>query len=223
MIKQTLKPRVARLSALAVGLLCLVALCQTTAHADTITITGSSNSQNPLVSSLSGQVGFIGQPFSNNFNVTATGQTFAFVFGQYTVGPGVALVESGCIDSPCLPITLTGNLTSPVASLSFSGFFDEAEGAGSRFVLVDWLTGSGPFVFTTVEGGSGSFTIELLDFFANNDTASTQLYNQTARITITSFTPGGQTPVPEPTTMLMLGSGIAGLIISKRRRRRERA
>ena len=151
MIKQTLKPRVAKLPVLAVGLLCLVALCQTTAHADTLTITGSSDTQNPLSSSLSGQVGFIGQPFSNNFNVTATGQTFAFVFGQYTVGPGVALVESGCIDSPCLPITLTGNLTSPVGSLSFNGFFDEAEGAGSRFVLVDWVTGSGPFVFTTVK------------------------------------------------------------------------
>jgi len=223
MIKQILKTRGAKLSALAVGLFCFVALCQTPAHADTLTITGSSDTQNPLSSSLSGQVGFLGQPFSNNFNVTATGQTFNFVFGQYTVAPGVALVESGCIDSPCLPISLTGNLTSPAGSLSFSGFFDEAEAAGSRFVLVDWLTGSGPFGFTTLEGGSGTFTIELLDFFANNDTASIQLYDQTARITITSFTPGGQTPVPEPTTMLMLGSGIAGLIISKRRRRRERA
>jgi hypothetical protein len=220
MIKQLLKTRGAKLSALVVGLLWLVALCQTPAYADTLTITGTSDTQNPLASSFSGQVGFLGQAFNNNFIVTATGQTFDFVFGQYTVAPGVALVESGCIDSPCIPITLTGNLTSPIGSLSFTGLYDEAEGAGSRFVLVDWATGSGPFGFTTVEGGSGTFTIELLDVFENNQTASTQLYNQTARVTITSFTPGGQTPVPEPTTMLMLGSGVAGLIISTRRRRR---
>jgi len=53
-----------------------------------------------------------------------------------------------------------------------------------------------------------------------NGTPSTQLYNQSARITITSFTPGAAAAVPEPTTMIMLGSGLAGLIIAKRRRRR---
>jgi hypothetical protein len=219
MFKQTLQNSIAKLSVLSIGLLCLIALCQTPAHADTLTIIGSSDTQNPLTSSLSGQVGFLGQAFNQNFIVTANGQTFDFVFGQYTVGPQLAENDSGCTDGPCVPISLTGNLTSPVGLLSFAGFYEEAEGLGARSVQVDWLTGSGPFAFTTAEGGSGTFNIELVDFLAINGTPSTQLYNQSARITITSFVPGASTAVPEPATMIMLGSGLAGLIISKRRRR----
>jgi hypothetical protein len=221
MNKQPLQTRAAKLLALAFGLSCIIAFCQTRANADTINITGSSDTQNPLSASLTGEVGFIGQAFNENFIVTANGQTFDFVFGQFTIGPA-GDSESGCVDPLCLPITLTGNLTTPVGPLSFGGFFDEAESFGSRSLQVDWVTGSGPFAFTTVEGGSGTFNIELVDFLAINGTASTQLYNQSARITITSFTPG-VTGVPEPATMLLLGSGVAGLIISKRRRRRETA
>jgi len=221
MNKQPLQTRVAKLLALAFGLSCIIAFCQTRANADTLTITGTSDTQDPLLSSLTGQVGFLGQAFNNNFIVTANGQTFDFVFGQFTVGQAIGDGDSGCTDGPCLPITLTGNLTSPVGPLSFGGFFEEAEGGGSRFLSVDWLTGSGPFAFTTVEGGSGTFTLELLDpALMINSTASAQLFDQTARITITSFTPGAAAAVPEPTTMIMLGSGLAGLIISKRRRRR---
>ncbi|PYS71687.1 MAG: hypothetical protein DMF69_09610, partial [Acidobacteria bacterium] len=157
-----------------------------------------------------------------NFIVTANGQTFDFVFGQFSIGPQLAESDSGCFPGPCVPIALTGNFTSPAGSLSFTGVFEEAEGLGQRSLQVDWLTGSGPFAFTTLEGGSGTFNIELIDFLEINGTTSTQLYNQSARITITSFTPG-VTGVPEPTTMLLLGSGMAGLIISKRRRRRETA
>src|SRR5690348_8236128 len=124
-----------------VVLLCLTVLFQVPARADTLTITGSSDSQDPLVFS-SGQVGFIGQNFSNNFDVTVVGQTFDFVFGQYQIGPPAGSGgDSGCTDGPCIPITLTGNLTTPIGVLTFEGFFEEADGL-SRTLTVNWSTGS---------------------------------------------------------------------------------
>lgn len=201
-----------------VALLCLTVLFQMPAQAATLTITGSSNSQNPIVDS-SGQIGFLGQAFNNNFNVTGLGQTFDFVFGQYQIGPDTGGGgDSGCTDGPCVPITLTGSLTTPIGALSFGGFFEEAEFVGRNFA-VDWLTGSGPFNFSTPEGGTVVFTMELLNFVGNNPGATPLLANQLARVTITGFQPGVQA-VPEPATMLMLGTGLAGLFAARRRRKR---
>ena len=197
-------------------LLCVTFVFQMPARADTLTIIGSSDSQDPIVLS-SGQIGFLGQSFSNNFDVTAIGQTFDFVFGQYQIGPPAGTGgDSGCTDGPCLPITLTGNLTTPLGVLTFTGFFEEADGL-SRTLTVDWLTGSGPFMFSTPEGGTVVFTMELLDFFGTNTGASPVLLDQMVRVTITGFQPGAA--IPEPATMMLLGTGLAGLFAARRMRK----
>ncbi len=204
---------------LIVVLLSLAVLFQVSARADTLTITGSSDSQDPVVGS-SGQISFVGQNFSNNFNVTTIGETFDFVFGQFQLAPPNGFGgDSGCTDGPCLPITLTGTLTTPIGALSFDGLFEEADGLSHEFT-VDWLTGSGPFTAITSEGGTVVFTMELLDFFARNEDSEPMLFDQVARITITDFQPGqNQTEVPEPATMVMLATGLAGLFAAKRTRK----
>src|ERR1700752_3752447 len=197
--------------------LCLTVLLQAPAKADTLTIIGSSNTQNPVVGDV-GDVGFLGQAFNNNFNVTMVGQTFDFVFGQFQIGPPSGLEgDSGCTDGPCVPINLTGSLTTPIGALSFTGFFEEADGS-AHSLTVDWLTGSGPFVFVTPEGGTVTFTMELVDFFASNSGDSSALFDQMARITITDFQPAAA--IPEPATMMLLGTGLAGLFAAKRTRKR---
>lgn len=213
--------RIVKSLSMTVVVFCLTLLFQASAQADQLIITGSSDSQNPLVGS-TGQVGFIGQAFNNNFNVTAVGQTFDFTFGQFQINAPTGVPgDSGCTDGPCLPITLTGTLTTPLGALSFSGFFEETDGL-ARSLNIDWTSGSGPFIFNTPEGGQVVFTIELLDFFAVNEGSSALLFNQTARVTVTQFTPGGQGPpgVPEPATMMLLGTGLMGLFAASRVRKR---
>jgi hypothetical protein len=205
----------AAVNSLKAGLACLALLFvfAPRAQADTLTIIGSSGSPSP-----SGSINFVSQSFNHNFNVTAAGQTFDFVFGQHSIAPSGPFGSSGCTDGPCL--TLTGTLTTPAGSLSFVGDYVGTFLSGRNTLSVDWVSGSGPFAFTTVEGGTGQFTIQLLDFSASNTTSSPQLFDQLARITVTQFTPGPATPTPEPATLLLLGTGLASAAAVRRRKSR---
>ena len=200
----------------ALSCLALLVVLASQAKADTLTIAGNTNTVALFTS-----VAFNGQSFNNNFNVTSSGQTFDLVVGQYSIVPRPPTGPTGsfgCMDVPCL--TITGTLTTPAGLLSFQGSYSGAILEDSTDLSVDWVSGSGPFSFTTAEGGSGQLTIELLDFFAVNPTSATQLYDQIARITIIQFTPGGVTPVPEPVSALLLGSGLAAAGITRGRKSR---
>lgn len=195
----------------ALAFLALLLVFTAQAQADTLHISGSSGSPSPL-----GAVPFISQSFSHNFVVTSAGQTFDFVFGRYSLLPSTGgFGISGCTDGSCL--TLNGTLTNPTGSLSFVGDYFNSYMSSLTELSIDWETGNGPFAFTTAEGGSGQFTIQLLDFFAVNSTSAPQLYDQLARITVTQFTPGTATPTPEPATLLLLGTGLAAAGAARRR------
>lgn len=197
--------------------LALLLVCQARASADTLVVSGNSNSQNPLTGSTT--IGFLGQSFNNNFNVTASGQIFDFTFGQFQIQPGTGGF-SGCSDpGGCLPITLTGTLTSPVSPLSFSGLYEDFENDLDRELFVFWNAGIN-FAFTTAEGGFGTFSLSLLNFSALSTGGLAQLSDQLARITITAFTPSqAPTPIPEPATLLLFTAGILGVGAHLRRRK----
>lgn len=182
------------------------------ARADTLNVAGFSGSVNP-----SNAIPFISQPFTQTFNVTSPGQTFDFVYGRYALAPGGGAVGSaGCTNGPC--ITLSGALNSPAGPLSFAGTYTAVALTGRSDLSVVWASGSAPLLFTTAEGGTGQFTIQLLDFFASNTTGTTQTYDQLARITVTQFAPGQPTPAPEPAALLLLGTGLAGGFAARGRR-----
>lgn len=196
-------------------LFALVFAGSTAARADTLTVSGSSNN-----ATLTPTVSFVGSPFSATFSSVALGQTMDVVFGNYNIQPTAGFPgDTGCTDGPCVPVSLSGALTSPsAASLNFSGLLEEVDSGTSREVTILWSTGP-TFAFTTSGGGSGTFRIDLLDFFGSNSTNSAQMFQQLARITVTQFTPGA---VPEPVTLLTFGSGLAGLGWLARRRRTAR-
>jgi PEP-CTERM motif len=70
-------------------------------------------------------------------------------------------------------------------------------------------------VSSLVPAGVYSGSVSVLG--GDTDSANDILGTQDFSITVT----GGQTPVPEPTTMLLLGSGLAGAAAMRRRKRRE--
>lgn len=199
----------------ALGCLALLLLCHGVARADTFDLFGTSHTQSPLGGPNGvSLVSFFQRPFTQTLTVNAAGQTFDINFGTFLIHPSNAFVVAGCTDGPCL--TLTGTLDLPASvPLSFGGVFDLSTGGGTH-LTIDWRTGSGPINFTTSQGGTGQFVIELLDFQATNADFFSQFYSQFARVTITQFTPA---PVPEPATLLLLGTGLAGAACAARKRR----
>lgn len=194
--------------ALGIFAVAILALAQGVARADEVTISGTTNG---TVSGVP-QLTFAGNAFTGTTALGVGSLSGTNRLGTFTLG--LANPAQPASGNFTLNITFTapagingGQATSYTATVT--GSIAPAPNDGG--VLVHFNQPSGGTVFTFSNGsGSGSFTLTIADVFVQS--------GQTANLTA-GFT-GSQSTVPEPATMILLGTGLSGVAAFARKRRK---
>jgi hypothetical protein len=197
--------------ALGIAAIAFLTLAQGEARADEITIAGSTTGS--FTGTTTGLT-FVG----NSFSVT-TEDGIAGLSGTDRLGTFHQDPNAGPL-SGTFTLNITFTLPTGIAGgqgATYTATVTGSVGAddeGAAIITFDNATRSQVFTFSN-ESGSGSFTLTLPDFVpvTSGDFAELQ-----ARITGAQ-----QTPIPEPATMLLLGTGVAGVAARVRRRRKSAA
>ncbi len=148
--------------------------------------------------------------------------TFNFTPPSYTGTAGSVVTLMGTLSNGAGAITFTGYQDSLQTGLSLSGAtqpFDALVGLSSNqtlgpIALFNVLIAAGTPVGTVFSFAANQFEIFYLDSFGNEIPVA-------ANFQITVVAGGGGGTVPEPTTMILLGTGLAGAALAKRRKRRQ--
>lgn len=180
------------------------ALAGTEARADEVTISGSTTG---TVSGVP-QLTFTGNNFTGTTALGVGSLSGSNSLGSFflSTAPTQALNGSFTLNVTfTVPTGITGGQgTSYTATITGSVSPNIDQGG----VLVHFNNPTQTFTFNNANG-SGSFTLTLADVFVQT--------GRSAQLTA-GFT-GQQNPIPEPMTMLLFGTGLAGVAAKVRRRR----
>ena len=194
--------------ALSIALLAIFAAGQTIAKADPVTVSGSSSGT--VTGTAANFLSFTG----NNFSATTAGGVGSFS-GADRIGTFTLLSSVG--DTPVsgnftLNLTFTvpggingGQSTSYTATVS--GVISTPNVGGVEIVFNNPIQ---TFTFSNASG-SGRFSM----------TQPKVLVQSRETANLTAGLKGNQTAVPEPATMLLLGTGLAGVAARIRKRRKD--
>jgi hypothetical protein len=189
--------------------LCLVAFAflafgAAEARADEVTISGTTSG----VSSVP-QLTFVGNSFTGTTFMGVGALSGSNNLGTFTLNPSAGQLVAGTF-------TLNVTFTVPTGIEGGQGSTFTAQITGSVSpvanqggVFIDFNNAPQTFNFSNASG-TGSFTLTLADLFVQT--------GQSAQIT--AGITGQQNPIPEPMTMLLFGTGLAGIAAKARRRKK---
>jgi len=193
---------------MALALIGMLVLAQGQARADEVTIAGSTTGAITGVPQLT----FTG----NNFFTNTTFLGIGALSGANNLGTFALSTAPGQLVAGTFTLNIT--FTSPTGINGGQGTTYVATITGSVSPIVNnggvnINFNNNPVVFTFSNANTtGSFSLTLADVFVETGQA----------VNLTAGTTGEQAPIPEPATLLLLGTGITGVAAKLRKRRNER-
>jgi hypothetical protein len=195
--------------AIAIALVSVMILGQGQARADEVTISGSTTGAITGVPQLT----FAGNPFFTNTTALGVGAlSGANNLGTFSLSTAPLQSVSGTF-------TLNVLFTSPTGIAGGQGTTYTAVITGSVSPNINQggvninFNNNSPVVFTFTNGTtSGTFSVAVADLFVESGNQAN----------VTAGTTGQQAPIPEPATLLLLGTGLTGVAEKLRKRRNDR-